>query len=162
MSVPIGGIYNGDVGIPGERCEIKAAERITSGRAAEGSIPFGTLVVMGNTASQVKVPTAGTDKPLGIARRHDGASDVENDSYLETDQVDIVENGVFSVLVEDAVNPNSVVHVRIAGSGTYGSLRSSGVAGETATVSGARFKSTTTGSGRAALDILGELTFTAD
>jgi hypothetical protein len=164
--MPTGSLYNGEVPDLGQRGEIKASEHITGKRAAEGVVPFGRGVVQGTAANQAKVISSAADKFLGIAAHHPGAEGLDSEQYEDKNQMDIVENGVYSVWVEEAVDPNSEVRIRhtegVAPGNLPGQFRTSAAPGKSALLTGAKFKSSTTGAGRALLDLSGVFTLTAD
>jgi hypothetical protein len=165
MSIPQGSLNNNSIPNLGEIVEIKDGERTIGDRVAETDIPFGLGIVQGAAAHQAKIPASAVNKFLGVARSHFGASGIASDKYLAGDQVDFVDNGVISVQVEEAVDQNSAVRVRhtAGAAGTApGQFCTTADAGKTMLLTGAKFKSSTTGAGRAALDLSGVFTQTAD
>jgi len=165
MTMPIGSLYNGETPDLGKEGQIKSSEHIAGDRAAEGVVKFGRGVVQGTTANQAKVISAANQKLLGVAAYHAGANGLNSEQYEDKDQMDIIENGIPSVWVEEAVNQNSPVRVRhtVGAAGTApGQFCTSADAGKTAVLSGAKFKGSTTGAGRVLLDLSGVFTLTAD
>ena len=165
MTMPIGSLYNGEVPDLGKKGQTKSSEHIRGDRAAEGVVKFGRGVVQGTAANQAKVIGAAADKFIGIAAYHAGANGLNTEEYSDKDQMDIVENGVYSVYVEEAVDQNSIVRIRhtVSGAGTApGQFCKTAEVGKTAVLSGAKFKSSTTGAGRALLDLSGVFSLAAD
>lgn len=163
MSIPEGGLYNDEARNAGEIAEHLPDEYIQS-FAAEGDIQFGDAVVRGTDPAGVETISAATDELLGVAAKSFDASNFDEEQYNEGDPVGVVRKGIVVVKVEDAVKPGDPVRVRHTADTDKpaGVFLTGAVAGKTAAVSNAEFRSTTTGAGYAVLWVQGPLKITAD
>lgn len=141
---------------------------------ASANVAFGVLMMTHATADNDAVlPSTGaitTDKFAGVVlHEHKDVSALTSpDAYVPGEMMALMRKGVINVFVEDAVTPASVVHVRLATSGSFltlGAFRATvdpSTASKTATVTGMRFLTTAGISGIAQLEISDNVTFTQD
>lgn len=140
--------------VDGGECRI---ESYVSEEAAD-EIPFGVCVKQGTADDQCLKLTAITDKLIGITvHSHAYQKDVEigTTGVKPKMTLGVAVRGQLWVPVEEAVTPASDVHVRAvaAGAEVAGAFRDTADGADTIDISAfARFKSTTTGAGRAILE----------
>lgn len=113
--------FNQAIGVEGGRADMRNAEVIS--RLAEGSVPFGRVVVLGSDKDeQCKLPNVAGDvtdakKPLGVSQHTHSVESVNNGEaagYLATKAVNVVKEGSVFMSVEDAMTAESDVYVRTA------------------------------------------------
>lgn len=133
-------------------------------RTAEGVIPFGVAVMEGtDPATQALKFSGATGVFTGVAAHMDFTKTYGQYEVLET--VDIAKSGIRWVLVDEAVGPGDPVRVvHTDGTGiTAGHFATSAVAGKTAVLTNAEFRSSTSGAGLVALYLSGaDYSLTAD
>jgi hypothetical protein len=163
MSISAGTLYADGVLKSGVIAEHHPSEYIIT-KVAEEAIPFGRAVVKGTGDNGVKLPSSGTDIMLGVAGFSTEASDFNNGSYAQYDQIAVVDTGVVVVYVEEAVNIGDPVRIRhTASTGKYpGSFAKTADPGKTAVVSNAQWRSRTSSAGYAILYVHGPFTLVAD
>ncbi|MCL2829848.1 MAG: hypothetical protein FWD77_03800 [Betaproteobacteria bacterium] len=121
-----------DAGFAGNLVDLNTSS-VVNAVSQEARIDFGLFVVRGTEEGSCKLPSAATDKLLGISVRHptmtaDQAGDI---AYRKDMVVPVAEIGRIYVLCEDACNPGDPVHVRFSGTGVKGAARSAAVSNET-------------------------------
>lgn len=160
MSIPEGGLYNDAILSAGKITEHHPATYTITGHA-EGAIPFGVAVVRGTTPEGVKVPTDASAPMVGVAAYSFEASDLDNEKYAADDVVGIVQIGVVSVVVTEAVKPADEVRVILTGDNA-GSFCKTATVAVTAVVKGAEWRHEATDAGLAELYINGPLELIED
>jgi len=163
MTIPEGGLYNEGIRAAGEIAEHLPDEYVQS-FAAEGIISFGLGVARGTDDAGVKLISSASDEFLGVAAKSFEASSLDDEAYAIGDVVGVVRKGIVVVYVEEAVGPGDPVRIRhTAGADeVQGAFRTTADAGQTAVVSNAEWRGTTTGAGFVPLWISGPLKLTAD
>lgn len=147
-------------GFEGELADLSLKDVETG--LAEGEVLIGKLVTQGTVLGQVKHPTTAagiTDKKLvkGVAVHHHAMeSSYPNGSgtysYLDKAAVNVGRKVRVWVKPENVVTAStSVVEARYAGVGDKGAFRAGNVAGETAAVPEAKFRTSTTAIGQLAI-----------
>ncbi len=145
------------VGFEGELADLSIKDIETG--IAEGEVFIGKMVCVGTALNQVKHPAAATDitdmkllKGLVIHHHAVEAKTAANYSYLDKSSVNVGRKVRAWVLAKTAVNAKtSSVHCYFSGAVQKGTLGGSTVAGETAIVPHARWKTSTTGADQLAI-----------
>lgn len=96
---------------PGKTAEHHPAEYIFS-KITEGTVPFGVLVVQGSENYLSKIISSASDKVDGISVWSKDASGISQDQYLDGDSMGVMDTGIVSVHVEEAVQEGDPVRVR--------------------------------------------------
>ncbi|MCL2154179.1 MAG: hypothetical protein FWH53_00800 [Leptospirales bacterium] len=163
MSIPEGQLYTDKIRELGEIAE-HLPDEYTGTFVAEGSIPFGAAVARGSAPEKAKLISSATDEFLGVAAWSYEASDYDNKKYNTNDPCGVRRKAIVVVSVEEAVQPGDKVRVRhTAETGKpAGVFCTTAVAGKTALVKDAEFKSSTDGSGSAVLWVSGPFSLVAD
>lgn len=121
-----------DEGTPGMIAD--SGEFFAESCVGQGSgLAFGLVVVQGDSSSAVKVPDNAANKVRGvILSSHEHSADED----LVGQGLNIARKGRVWVRVENAVTVGAAGHVRYAGVGNVGQLRSAAVVDETLPVAG--------------------------
>jgi hypothetical protein len=127
-------------------------------KAAEDAFNFGSAVMSGTAANQVKLFANATGPFEGVAMLSGEGRKVDaNDAIIGYNQYDaagILKTGYVVVYVNEAVTPASpvrVYHTIGAGSEAVGTFATTAEAGKTSLLTGAKFAGTTTAAGNVAL-----------
>lgn len=148
------------VGFEGELADLSLRDTETG--IAEGEIFIGKLVSLGSSVNQVKHPVAATDitdvkKVKGVAFHHHAIEQkypvgTGNYSFLDKSSVNVARKARVWVKPLSLVTAGtSDVYSYYSGAQQKGSFGGSNVAGETAIVPNAKWKSTTTQVGQLAI-----------
>jgi len=137
-----------------------------------GVLAFGNVMVYnsGGTVANSAVTISGTADPVVglnvLTYVDETALDTNSRPGVKANQaLNIANQGAVAVYVHGAVNPSTVVRVIHSASGVEyaGQFRAAAVSGRTATLSNARYLTSTTGSGLAVLEVNGpSFTLTAN
>jgi hypothetical protein len=111
--IPEGKLYNDQAREAGEIMEHHPSEYIHS-MIAEGDVNFGRGIVRGSASNKAKLPSSSSEEFLGVAGFSIQAADLDNRKYGDGDALAVVESGVVSVEVEEAVEPGDDVRLRIS------------------------------------------------
>lgn len=131
------------IGVPGLLADV--SDNFVVSKAASEAIAFGSVVALGSADDNCKLPSASTDKVLGVAL----FSQEKIGGYALKDMVSIGRKCVAYVVVEVDVVAEDPVHVRYAGTGTKGAVRNAAVSSETIAVTGAKFLTSASAGGLA-------------
>lgn len=136
---------------------------------ASAEIQFGIMVKQGTGDDQCLLPTATTDKFVGVtlhSHAYDKDTELGTLGLKPKVAVNALQQGTVWVVVDEAVSPADAVRVRVTSAGgAVGTFRKTAVGGQSVNISGfARWLSTTTGAGLALLqlDMSGRQSGTAD
>ncbi len=144
MAIPKEDLYVSRVLGFGEIPEHNPIENIRSFAAEEDNITFGRALMAGTDGEkQVKIFASATGKFKGVAGYSTEASDLDNSQYDDHDAVAVIDQGVVNVYTEEVIAMGDGVHIRHTASGTKvaGSFCKTAVPNETATLSGAEWRS---------------------
>lgn len=160
-------LFTDEPRIEGETSEHRPND-FASSKAAEGSMRFGRALMKGTGDNQVKVMAGVSAEFVGISNFSKDASLEDPDEpdnplvigYVDGESVGNREHGVINVRVNEAISIGDPVRVVTDDNGVAkdeGAFTTTAVAGKTATVSGLRFASETTGEGVVQLEIEGTI-----
>jgi len=162
MAIPLEGLNLAKVLSAGKVAEYNGMENIRSYAAEGDDIGFGLGVMDGTDAEkQVKIFSASDGVFRGVAVYDPGASDVDNSEYQEYDAIAVLDQGVIWVYCEEAVNVGDAARIRHT-DGTPGAFCTTAVAGKTAALTGAEFRSDSASGTQAKLFLSPPFTITAD
>ena len=130
--------------------------------ATAANIPVGIMAAQAANDEDCRLPASGDTaadligivyREPGTIRSNDGSSGA--DEFRQGETLDLLTMGEVAVLVEEAVSPDDPVYCRVvAGAGEQaGAFRTDADSGDAVLLSGAKFRSTTTGAGIAKLAI---------
>lgn len=157
-------IHPGQVYVVSVALEQNAITTVATIQAAGGTdIALGVGVVPGSSADLAIAPSAGSVDAdfLGVTIK--GTVEISVNDGLSTSEsvfapgcsVSVMEEGACVVMTEDAVAFNGAVFMRIVATGTevFGAFRSDADGGDAIAITGAKFRSATTGAGLAVLKV---------
>lgn len=164
--------FTHDALLEGQLSDIRNNTIVTRINETAVVIPFGNGVVYDSTGTNglgAKTISATSDTFLGVnvlTYVDETARDADNRPGVKIDQaMNVVSEGAVAVYVTGAVTPASPVRVLYSASGTgkAGQFSHAFASGKTVRLAGARFLSSTTGSGLAILELNGpSFTLSAD
>lgn len=134
----------------------------------EGDIKFGSAVMYGTAQTQGKNFSSATGIFIGVAAHSTDATNLDTLAYADKDVLGVMESGMITVHVEEAValgDPVRIRHTNHASTATLlaGQFAVTVEAGKTAVLTGAEWRSTTSGAGEVKLFLKGgTYTITAD
>ncbi len=162
MTIPVEGLYLSKALGLGRIAEHNPKTNIRTLAAEGDDIPFGHAVMDGtDPETQCKVLSSGTGKFRGVAGYSTEASDLDNSNYEEHDQVAIVDQGVVTVYVEEAVTIGSAVRIRHDAS-HYGMFRTTASGTDAGVLTGAEWRENAASGTAAKLYLDPPFTYTSD
>jgi hypothetical protein len=162
MAIPLEGLNLAKVLGRGRIAEHNPMTHIRSYVAEGSGVAIGLGVMDGtDNEKQVKLFSSASGKFRGIAGYSNEASDLDNGLFEEYDMVPVVDQGVVTVLAEEAIAVGNPVRIRHT-NGTPGAFCTTAVANKTVLLTGAEFRSDAASGTVANLFLSPPFTMTAD